>query len=105
MSRLDEPPARIDVDTPLDLRVRVELNGLTPEHVRLECVLGEEDALGHFNRHTCYALQPVGTEGSATLFALQEPMTEAGLYAYEVRLFPFHSALAHPFETGCMLWL
>ncbi|HMM44892.1 MAG TPA: alpha-glucan family phosphorylase [Candidatus Macondimonas sp.] len=105
MSRLDEPKTRIDVEASLDLRVRVELNGLAPEHVRLECVLGEEDAFGRFHRSTCYALQPVGTEGSATIFALQEPMTEAGLYAYEIRLFPFHPALAHPFETGCMLWL
>ncbi|MFZ5532660.1 MAG: alpha-glucan family phosphorylase [Pseudomonadota bacterium] len=105
MSRLDEPKTRIDVEAPLDLRVRVELNGLAPEHVRLECVLGKEDAFGCFHRSTCYALQPVGTEGSATVFALQEPMTEAGLYTYEIRLFPFHPALAHPFETGCMLWL
>lgn len=105
MTRLDTPSPRIDVDMTLNIQVKVELNGLTPEDVRLECVLGEEDAFGAFNRRTCYALQPIGTEGTATVFGLQEPMAEAGLYAYEVRLFPFHPALAHPFETGCMLWL
>jgi starch phosphorylase len=105
MQRLGEVPARIMVDAPLDLRVRVELNGLAAEHVRLECVLGEEDTFGRFHRRTCYPLQAVGTDGNATVFALQEPMSEAGLYSYEVRLFPFHPALAHPFETGRMLWL
>ena len=105
MQRMDEAPTRIMVDAPLDLRVRVELNGLAAEDVRLECVLGEEDTFGRFHRRTCYPLQAVGTDGNATVFALQEPMTEAGLYSYEVRLFPFHSALAHPFETGRMLWL
>ncbi|MES1992091.1 MAG: alpha-glucan family phosphorylase [Pseudomonadota bacterium] len=105
MARADEPTAQMAVGTPLSLRVRVELNGLTPNDVCLECVLGDDDGYGGFNRHTCYTLTPSGTDGNATLFTLEESIEEAGLYSYEVRLFPLHAALAHPFETGCMLWL
>ena len=105
MARVDEPTTQMAVGTPLSLRVRVELNGLSPTDVRLECVLGDDDGYGGFNRRTCYILTPNGIDGSATLFTLEEPIEEAGLYSYEVRLFPFHAGLAHPFETGCMLWL
>jgi len=36
---------------------------------------------------------------------LDLPLDDPGLYSYEIRAFPYHPLLAHPFEMGSLLWL
>jgi starch phosphorylase len=49
-------------------------------------------------------LAAVGVEGDCTEFQIELSPEIAGLQYYKLRMYPFHHALSHPFEVGCMIW-
>jgi starch phosphorylase len=101
----------------LRLRVAASLNGLNPGDVCVEFVarrrLPESDleppALSSYNARPrdglwMEQLKATGeTEGDgAAVFALDALPTECGQFATEVRIYPLHELLTHPFEMGLM---
>lgn len=88
------------------LAVTAKLNGLNPEDLRIECVFYSSDEDGPPRTGACYTFERSSDAGDGeTLYTLNVPLSENGLFSYQVRAFPYHRLLAHPFETGCMLWL
>ena len=102
----DTTPDSVHQDEPLSLRVAVVLGALAPEDVSVECVLGTESATGAFEAHSAHAFAHDGSlpDGRA-LFALDLVPPESGLLSYQIRVYPWHELLAHPFELGRMRWL
>jgi len=104
----------------LRVRVAVQLNGLQPSDVRVEFLarrlLPEADLapppLCSFNRApppgiwstTLGATGEVDSDGSI-VFALDTAPSECGQFATEVRIYPWHDLLSHPYELGLMKWL
>jgi glycogen phosphorylase len=104
----------------LRLRIAAQLNGLQPSDVRVEFVarrlLPEADLspppLSSFNQPSragiwSAALGPTGeidSDGS-TVFALDAAPQECGQFATEVRIYPWHDLLSHPYELGLMKWI
>jgi starch phosphorylase len=104
----------------LRVRVAAQLNGLQPSDVRVEFVarrlLPEADLapppLCSFNRPpppgiwstTLSATGEVDSDGS-NVFALDSAPPECGQFATEVRIYPWHDLLSHPYELGLMKWL
>jgi starch phosphorylase len=41
----------------------------------------------------------------AVEFGLEFAPEGSGLLHYQIRVYPYHTLLAHPFELGCMLWI
>jgi starch phosphorylase len=39
------------------------------------------------------------------VFALDVALQECGQFATEVRIYPWHELLSHPYELGLMKWL
>jgi len=105
LERVDTAASRLLTGEVFSIRIKAHLNGLSPQDVRVECVLGQEYRDEEFLRQACYPLSPVAAADGASEYVLELPMEDAGLYRYEIRAFPQHPLLAHPFETGCMLWL
>lgn len=105
LSRVDGGHEIINSGDQLKLEIKVELNGLKTEDVRLETVLVRKfsDDEPESNQ-TCYPLEPVRS-GEGVRYALELSIDEPGLYRYSIRAYPWHSSLAHPFETGLMIWL
>ncbi len=88
----------------LPLRVHAKLNGLSADDVVVECVVGRHDAEGHFVAAKVEPLAKTGQEGDALTYALDlQPLP--GLQNYRVRMRPNHTALSHPFEMGCVVWV
>jgi starch phosphorylase len=101
----------------LRLRVAAMLNGLDPADVRVEFVARRQLPQSNFELPplTSYgsmpvdglwtaALSPTGEhepDGSA-IFALDAQPPECGQFATEVRVYPSHELLKHPFELGLM---
>ncbi|MDA8419671.1 MAG: alpha-glucan family phosphorylase [Pseudomonadota bacterium] len=106
MRRLDTAPSEIRSGSSISIRIAAELHGLQPDDVLLECLVGTESEEGRFVTRHGYIFTPEEpqTQGE-TLFVLNLRPTLPGLQHYKIRMFPFHPALAHRFETGCMLWL
>ena len=103
----------------LRLRVAVALNGLTPADVRVE-FLGRRllplprsstpplSSYGHPERDGLWRTALRATDESdsrETVFALDVEPQECGQFATEVRIYPWHELLTHPYELGLMKWL
>jgi starch phosphorylase len=101
----------------LRLRVAASLNGLQPEDVRVEFVarrqLPESDfeppPLSSYSDGPraglwTVALAPTGEFESdgAAVFALDAEPSECGQFLTQLRVYPWHELLSHPFELGLM---
>jgi starch phosphorylase len=104
----------------LRLRIAAQLNGIQSADVRVEFVarrlLPEADLspppLTSFNHPArdgiwsaaLSATGEVDSDGSS-VFALDAAPKECGQFATEVRIYPWHDLLSHPYELGLMKWL
>jgi starch phosphorylase len=128
ISLLSGPQAAMAAGDALKVDVAVELAGLEPEDVRVECVVHREmcsEVMVPLQRFAGHG--PVGDglrelDGELVYVAPFEPAAEraadgkhhyhlsfvspwTGAMRYEIRAVPRHPALLHPYETGLMRWL
>lgn len=103
--RTDEVLQEIKTGDSLPIRAAAALGGLTPEDVVAECLLGITSETGEFIVHERHPLLPANRNSNGeTNFALDVCPKLSGLQHYKLRMYPYHTLLAHPFETGCMIW-
>jgi starch phosphorylase len=106
LRRIDKVVPAIGAGETLPILVAARLNGLLAEDVKVECVVGTEDAHGEFQVDACFTLDAKAQQtGDETLFQLELEPPLPGLQFYKLRMYPWHKLLSHPFETGCMIWL
>lgn len=105
--RLDDPLRRIPYGAGMRLELAVRLNGLRPEDVVVELLLGRQTEYESLRRtgHFRFAWQGTVTPAGEHLFALDVTPELCGRLEYRVRVYPHHELLTHPFELGMMLWL
>lgn len=97
------PPGHVAAGMPVALRVIADLGELDADDVAVECVVEGHGSAAR--RPLTYAFAPEpGREGKQP-FALEFTPPVGGLLHYRIRMYPTHPALAHPLETGRMLWL
>jgi len=99
------PPAHLYHDDKIGLRVRAQLNGLQASDVKLECLLGSNDADGEFVVAQKVELEATGGDEQFTDFGIEVTPEIPGLQYYKLRMYPFNEALSHPFEMGFMIWI
>jgi starch phosphorylase len=102
---LSEPPHETTHRETINLQVSAYLNGLQADDVVVECVCGKFAADGQFIVSERRALKPNGSEHDEAQFNLAFSPEGSGLLHYQIRIYPYHIMLTHPFETGCMLWV
>ncbi len=105
MQLMVQPPGHIYHDEKILLEVQADLNGLQPEDVRLECLLGHIDEEGEFEVGQRAELGAVGSDGRYTRFTIELSPEIPGKQCYKLRMYPYNEALSHPFELGCMIWI
>ncbi|MGP8035155.1 MAG: alpha-glucan family phosphorylase [Steroidobacteraceae bacterium] len=103
----------------LRMRVAAALNGLSPSDVRVE-FLGRRllplprgtppplTSYGHPEQDGLWRATLSATDESdprETVFALDVAPGECGQFATEIRIYPWHELLTHPYELGLMKWL
>jgi starch phosphorylase len=104
--RLDEPRESVPTGSLMTIEVVVNLAQLTADDVIVECLLGRKSKMEEFTIKDIIRLKPVETnELGETVFKTEFEPGMAGLQFYKLRVYPFHTLLAHPHETGCMIWL
>ena len=104
----------------LRLRVAAALNGLAPADVQVEFagwrLLPEADlsppplsSYGQTARDGLWQAALTATDeqdaDGATIFALDVEPPECGQFRTELRIYPWHELLSHPYELGLMKWL
>ena len=107
LHRLDMPERRLNFGKSLHLQVAVQLNGLRPEDVTVEALIGRPGPQGTFSRRARhYPLSTRGvTDSGELLYAIDLTPESCGKLEYQIRIFPSHPDLIHRLETGLMIWL
>jgi len=105
LHRLDDPTRQMIFGEAMTLRVGAHLNGLAPEDVRVELLIGRASHAGQDKELQAIPMMPDGSEGSYSLFKLEFMPELCGRLMYRIRVYPYHELLTHPFETGLMVWL
>lgn len=103
----------------LRLRVAVSLNGLQPEDLRVEFIgrrlLPEADRepppLSSYRRcepagewHALFGPSGEHEADGSVVFTLDAQTPECGQFTTELRMYPSHELLSHPYELGLMRW-
>jgi len=89
------------------IRVGVFLNGLNPEDVVLEILVGTEDGNREFqvDAHYQFMVETRKADSKLHHFRMDLLPELPGLQYYKIRMYPHHKLLSRRFETGCMIWL
>jgi starch phosphorylase len=97
---------RITFGESFNVDVDVDLAGLTPDDVVVEVVLERVDGTDEAGELRSYRLQPTGDVDASghRRYRLALAPDVCGHLGYRVRIFPYHSDLAHAHETGLMRW-
>jgi starch phosphorylase len=111
-ARLEQPiPESIQAGQILSLDVAVHLNGLDPDDLFAECVLGTDEVSGEALSDCSVPmfLEGMNADGEAVyhcdLFDTGQSCWIGGLQQFRVRIYPCHQLLSHPLECGLMIWL
>ncbi|MCH9672356.1 MAG: alpha-glucan family phosphorylase, partial [Gammaproteobacteria bacterium] len=120
---LQAPASELSYGEPLRLEVAVQLGGLISQDVAVELVVTgfertsssiregvREGAAVHGSHKRTYvsrfsAIEAADTEEGEARFWLEYEPPTTGRFEYQVRVYPHHDALAHPFEVGLMRWV
>jgi starch phosphorylase len=105
MRRVEEPLKRITYGESIELKVAVNLNGLLPEDVRVEVLVGRASKQGQDKDVQAVSMLPEGWTDKECQYRLELTPELCGRLLYRVRIYPHHDLLTHPFESGLMLWL
>jgi starch phosphorylase len=105
LRRLDDPMKRLTFGETMDIQIAANLNGLAPEDVRVEVLVGRASHSGQDRELEAIPMESVGWDGGDSLFRLELMPELCGRLLYRVRVYPHHELLTHPFETGLMVWL
>jgi starch phosphorylase len=104
--RLDSSPSVLRFGEQIRIEVAVNLNGLAPEDVFVECLVGAELSSNEQADRSIFRFEPgVITDSGETIFTLDLQPPLSGLQEYRIRIYPHHRLLSRRFEVGCMLWL
>ena len=106
LRRIDEIPHAVTAGDKVRIEIAAQLGELSPNDVRLECVIGIEDEHHDFQASEYFGFTAKDKlDNGETLFILDLDPPLPGLQLYQIRMYPCHELLSHRFETGCMIWL
>jgi starch phosphorylase len=101
IARIDTPPTYVRHADSVRFELRAELAGLAHDDMRVECVVSQD---GRESRTFNATEAPSQAPGQA-LFQVEFKPPFAGHQTYQIRMYPYHELLSHPFEMGRMLWI
>jgi starch phosphorylase len=107
LRRLDSERMEINFGESLRFEIGAKLNGLDPDDVVIELLIGLLTQREKSQGSRRYRFEATGakTEAGEDIFALEMQPEQCGKLEYHIRAYPFHEMLTHPFEMGMMRWL
>ncbi len=107
LRRLDAEQQEINFGASLRFEVGVKLNGLKPNDVNVEMLLGFFTKREEMKNSLRYPFVATGmmTDAGEHVFAADVKPEHCGKLEYHIRAYPSQEMLTHPFELGMMRWL
>ncbi len=97
-------PITLPLGAPIDVSARVHLGALDSSEVAVELFEGSLEPDGTLESGAAVRLEPAGREGEVGIFRISHRKPAGEGIGYTLRVRPFHVDLAHPNETGLVLW-
>jgi starch phosphorylase len=97
-------PATLPPAAPFDVHARLRLGPLDASEVSVELFEGPIEEDGRLESGTVTRLEPAAREGETAVFRLTHRKPQDENLGYTVRVRPAHRDLAHPNDTGLVLW-
>ncbi|MDQ2075309.1 alpha-glucan family phosphorylase [Marinimicrobium sp. ABcell2] len=98
-------PHQCHHDDQLHVRLEANLNGLSAEDVKVECLITQMAEDGEERSEPYIAeLKIEDSNGPHPVFSLSQKPPFPGEQTLRFRMYPYHSALCHPLELGFMVW-
>ncbi|HWZ85125.1 MAG TPA: hypothetical protein VN032_02925, partial [Thermoanaerobaculia bacterium] len=101
---IEADPSTLPPAAAFEVEARVQLGPLDPADVSVELFEGPVEADGTLEAGAAERLDPAGREGEVGIFRRTHRKPSGEGLGYTLRIRPFHPGLAHPNETGMMLW-
>lgn len=106
MERIDNGVTYIHTHESLNIKVSAYLNGLSPEDVAVECIIGlSKDGSPEMTKQEGFRFKYESSQDSTHIFSLDLEPSHPGLNHYTIRMYPYHELLSHPLETGHLIWI
>lgn len=106
LRRIDHQQERISFGDSIRFELAVGLDGLKPEDVKVEVMVGRPSAEPRplaAKQFELRCMRPL--DNGEQLYAIEMQPELCGKIDYRFRVYPHHEMLTHPFEMGMMLWL
>ena len=90
------------------ISLSLQLNGLSPHDVVIECLKGQQDKRKEFHLDAVYEFSTdvLNTvDDQEVIYTLVLQPEYSGIYNYKLRIYPYNTLLSHKFEMGFMLCL
>jgi starch phosphorylase len=100
----EPPPRAVRTGETIGLAVTAYLDGLGADDIRIECVVDTTHD-GPDGRKIVRTFSPAGGGDHDQRYELALDDLPNGLLHFQVRAYPVHDDLGHPFEMGLMTWL
>jgi len=104
-------PDSINAGETLSLELELNLNGLQPDDIVVECISGTLEDNNRFRIFDRYLFSEAATNAAGhnlfrcDLFDSGDQLAAGGLQHFKIRYYPCHHLLSHPLECGLMHWL
>ena len=107
LRRMDNERKEITYGEGLHFEVAVNLDGLQPNDIVVEMLLGFQTKRTNLQHARRYYFEATGTTTAAgeQVFALDVRPEQCGKLEYRIRAYPYHEMMTHSFELGMMRWL
>jgi starch phosphorylase len=107
LSCIDSGQKEINFGDSIHFEVGIKLNGLKPDDVKIEMLLGLHSRRNALQSSLRYNFDDTGamTDSGESIFATDVTPNHCGVMEFHVRAYPCHEMLTHPFEMGMMHWL
>lgn len=106
MSRVDDFQNFIHTGESLKIKISASLNGLSPEDIAIECIVGQcNDHKDIFSFREKHLFKYERSDQGNHIFSLNLKPPHSGLNHYKIRMYPYHDLLSHSLETGYLIWL
>jgi starch phosphorylase len=105
LRRMDQPTARIGYGATMRFEVAVQLDSLTPGDLTVEMVFTRPGEATSIRARRYVLRHEHALENGEHLYVRELTPDQCGKMEYQIRVFPTHDLLTHPFEMGMMLWL
>ena len=101
----DRLPESVEVGQEVTMSARIDLNGLAPEDVAVQLLIGRIDANGEIVEPRVVPMIPAQGVGPAVEFQVRSvPCPDSGLHGYTIRVLPRHPDLEPDVIPGLIEW-